>query len=302
MLDLRTFVHSKNMFLIPYLGNISRRKEFFGWYRGKITKEGRHEFYLITRGHGTFMIDGRSYDVAEGDLVYIPSLGGIRYNLFPGEDLVDYYSINLTFAIATHTDEVWLYDSTTLYHYPSIPCPENAAWVFKQTSEPLELPTVCSKKSYVVLRELLSKIYHMRTGADLINFWAEKNILQQFLCEIAPQDNKPEVEDMNTRRFHKLTSYIKKHYTETITLDTLCAVINLSPSYIIKLFKQHTSMSPMAYVARIRIEKAKELLAESPLSISEIAVRAGFQDSFYFSRRFKQITGITPCQYRRSLP
>ena len=302
MLDLRTFVHSKNMFLIPYLGNVSRRKNFSGWYRGKITREGRHEFYLITRGQGTFTVGEKSYEVAEGDLVYIPSLEGIRYDLFPEADLVDYYAINLTLAIAEHTDEVWLYDATTLYHYPSVPSPENTAWSFQQTSEPLALPTVYSQGSYPTLRELLSRIYHIRTDMEPINFWTEKNILQQFLCEITPQDRKPSQEDMNTRRLHKLTSYIKKHYAETITLDTLCSLVNLSPSYIIRLFRQYTSVAPMAYVALIRIEKAKELLAESPLSISEIALMVGFQDSFYFSRKFKQITGITPRQYRRNLP
>lgn len=302
MLDLRTFAHSKNLFLIPYLGNISRRKNFSGWYRGKIAKEDRHEFYLITRGQGTFTVGDRSYAVAEGDLVYVPSVPGTRYNLFPGEGLVDYYSINLSVAVALHKDEVWLYDENTHYHYQSVPYGENEEWSFKRSAEPLELPVVCSMDNYALLRELLSRIYHMRSDPDPINFWTEKNILQQFLCEITPQDKKPGRGDMNTRRLHRLIAYIKKHYMETITLDTLCAILGLSPSYIIKLFNRYTSLSPMAYVNHVRIEAAKEMLSESPSSVAEIAAMTGFCDTFYFSRKFKQITGLTPRQYRDSLP
>ena len=57
----------------------------------------------------------------------------------------------------------------------------------------------------------------------------------------------------------------------------------------------------MAYVSRIRVEAAKEMLLESPLSIAEIAARTGFQDGFYFSKKFKQLTGMTPRQYRNTL-
>lgn len=58
----------------------------------------------------------------------------------------------------------------------------------------------------------------------------------------------------------------------------------------------------MAYVSHRRIEAAKEMLSESSSSIAEIAAMAGFKDSFYFSKKFKQITGLTPRQYRHNLP
>lgn len=302
MLDLRTFVYSRNHFLIPYLGNISRRKNFSGWYRGKAAVEDRHEFYLITRGNGTFIVDDSSYPVSEGDLIYIPSVKGIRYNLFPGERLVDYYSINLTCAIITHKNEVWLYDESVRYHYQSVPYQESEEWSFTRSSEAFELPVVCRMSNYAILRELLSRIYHIRTDSAPINFWTEKNILQQFLCEITPQEPDPGREDMNTRRLHTLIAYINRHYMENITLEILCGLLGLSPSYVIKLFNQYTGLPPMAYVSHRRIEAAKEMLSESSSSIAEIAAMAGFKDSFYFSKKFKQITGLTPRQYRHNLP
>jgi len=141
----------------------------------------------------------------------------------------------------------------------------------------------------------------MRTDSDPINYWEEKNILQQFLCGVALQNQSPDREDMNTRRLRRITAYIRQHYMEDITLKTLCSTVSLSPSYVIKLFNRHLSLSPMAYVSRIRVEAAKEMLLESPLSIAEIAARTGFQDGFYFSKKFKQLTGMTPRQYRNTL-
>ncbi|EEQ57660.1 transcriptional regulator, AraC family [Clostridiales bacterium 1_7_47FAA] len=302
MLELQPFIHSKNLILVPYLGNISRRKQFSGWYRGKVVQEDRHEFYLITRGQGTLTVGEQSYSVTEGNLIYIPSVAGTRYNLIPGEGLIDYYSINLRCAMAVHKNEVWLYNENTRYHYQSVPYPENEEWSFERCSGPMDLPVVRAMSNHTLLRELLSRIYHIRTDTDSINFWAEKNILQQFFCEVALQNKKAGQEDMNTRRLNKIIHYIKKYYMEPITLDSLCSTVNLSPSYIIKLFNHYTSLSPMAYVNRVRIEAAREMLAETPLSVSDIAAQTGFKDSFYFSKKFKAVTGITPRQYRNSLP
>ncbi|KJJ72415.1 AraC family transcriptional regulator [Clostridium sp. FS41] len=301
MLDLQTFIDSKNLFLIPYLGNSSRRRNFSGWYRGKTGKEDRHEFYLITRGQGVFTVGEEICPVCEGDLVYIPSIKGIPYNLNPGKNLVDYYSINISCAVAAHKNEVWLYDESARYHYQSVPYPENEEWSFKRSQEPFDLPAACSMDNYAKLRELMSRIHKMRTDSDPINYWEEKNILQQFLCGVALQNQSPDREDMNTRRLRRITAYIRQHYMEDITLKTLCSTVSLSPSYVIKLFNRHLSLSPMAYVSRIRVEAAKEMLLESPLSIAEIAARTGFQDGFYFSKKFKQLTGMTPRQYRNTL-
>lgn len=291
-------MYSDNQFLIPYLGNISHRKRFSGWYREKISRRGRHEFYLITRGNGKFTAEGETYSVGVGDLIYIPAKDGMRYNLFPGEDLIDYYAVNFPCAVVSHVSETWLFDEKNLYHYLSSVDDEREEWALECDCGEFELAVVSSPPDSKTLRNILSQLYQLRQKAETVNLWQEKILLQQFLCEIASQNRQYEKEDMNTYRIRTLLIYIENHYMEPLTLETLCSVVGLSPSYVTMLFKQYTKRSPMAYVNLIRMEAAKEMLLESALPVSEIASMTGFQDAFYFSRKFKQILGCTPRQYR----
>ena len=65
-------------------------------------------------------------------------------------------------------------------------------------------------------------------------------------------------------------------------------------------FKDIMRMSPLEYLTLLRVERSKALLSESDRSIKDIAAAVGYYDSSSFIRRFKQMTGITPLQYRRS--
>ena len=71
-----------------------------------------------------------------------------------------------------------------------------------------------------------------------------------------------------------------------------------SPDHFARIFKQTIGISPQAYVIRVRIDRAKQLLVESSLSISQIADVLGYEDLFFFSRQFKRKTGKTPRAYR----
>jgi YesN/AraC family two-component response regulator len=64
-----------------------------------------------------------------------------------------------------------------------------------------------------------------------------------------------------------------------------------------KLFKQETGESPINYLIKIRMEKAKELLVKEELSVKEIANSVGYQDAYHFSKLFKKYTGNSPSDY-----
>ncbi|MEG1640771.1 MAG: AraC family transcriptional regulator [Ruthenibacterium sp.] len=302
MLDLKPFMYSGNQFLVPYLGNISYRKKFSGWYQGKVSRSNRHEFYLITRGGGEFTVEDITYHVTQGNLIYIPARDGIHYNFLPGDDLADYYSINFQCALISHADEVWLYDERTRYHYQSVSKDAQADWIFEQSCDAFDLPIVLPLYNEKKVCDILSQIYQLRQNLEFSDFGKEKILLHHFLYEVISQDQRQNKEDMNSYRIHNLSAYIQKNYRERLSLENLCDVVHLSPSYVIALFKQYTHCSPMAYVNLVRIEISKEMLSESQLPISEIALSCGFQDAFYFSRKFKQITGSSPRQYRSQLP
>ena len=92
--------------------------------------------------------------------------------------------------------------------------------------------------------------------------------------------------------------YISEHYDLPITVNQLAEMERYNVTYYNDWFKQQTGCSPNLYLRRIRIERAKELLAETSFSIMEIAVMVGYSGNATFTRAFHSITGMTPKEYR----
>ena len=82
---------------------------------------------------------------------------------------------------------------------------------------------------------------------------------------------------------------------------TVARAVNMSASYFSEKFKVVTGINFVAYVGRTRIEKARNLLHNPNLRISEVAFEVGFQSLSQFNRAFKQVTGKAPTEYRQSL-
>ncbi len=97
----------------------------------------------------------------------------------------------------------------------------------------------------------------------------------------------------------EVVSYIKSHYWKQLSVEGIASAFYVSPSYLSRLFRRETGYSIVSYLTRVRLEKAKELLAGSDLTAWQIADRVGFSDQSYFSRVFKMHEGVSPAQYRR---
>ena len=93
-------------------------------------------------------------------------------------------------------------------------------------------------------------------------------------------------------------SYLEENYHRPLELAELAARANLSKNQFLRTFKKAFGTTPITYLANRRIQKAQGLLRDTSLSISQIAFDTGFADSNYFSRRFRQVTGKTPRDYR----
>lgn len=96
-----------------------------------------------------------------------------------------------------------------------------------------------------------------------------------------------------------LNNYIYEHLTENLSIKLLCKHLNISKSTLYKISKEHFQLGISDYIRLKRIQKAKDLLKESSLLISEIAVQVGLPDSNYFTKLFKKQTGFTPNKYRK---
>jgi len=96
--------------------------------------------------------------------------------------------------------------------------------------------------------------------------------------------------------------FIKANQGEDISLGDVAKAVNTSTFYFCKMFKKATGLNFTDYLSRIRIEKAKNLLLNPNLRISEIAYEVGFQSLTHFNRVFRKLVGQSPTDYRRKLP
>jgi len=98
--------------------------------------------------------------------------------------------------------------------------------------------------------------------------------------------------------FSRVEEYIARHLSGPLSLQDMCRRFYLSQAYLSRLFRKYSGMSFNQYLTHHRIELAKSLMGQTPeMRIRDIASLAGFSDQFYFSKLFKNVTGMTPTQY-----
>lgn len=112
-----------------------------------------------------------------------------------------------------------------------------------------------------------------------------------------PERNKKELKQV----IKTACDFIHSHYPDDLTLTQMAEYTNLSISHFSSLFKRYTGESLIAYINQVRVEKAKELLRNSNDKIYLIAEEVGFSSQPYFIRVFKNVTGMSPNEYRKSL-
>lgn len=100
--------------------------------------------------------------------------------------------------------------------------------------------------------------------------------------------------------FLAIMNYLNTHYEQPITLKSVAEDLHLNASYVSQLIKSETGLTYTQYITELRIGKAKELLTHTKLSLAEISEAVGFNDYFYFIKKFKREVGVTPGKYLQS--
>jgi AraC family transcriptional regulator len=100
------------------------------------------------------------------------------------------------------------------------------------------------------------------------------------------------------RRLRRAIEFMHDNFGRELALEDIASAAYLSEYHFARLFKQITRVTPHAYLANLRLERARKLLAETALPISEIAAMVGYQSQSHFSKMFKSVAGITPRAYR----
>ena len=96
-----------------------------------------------------------------------------------------------------------------------------------------------------------------------------------------------------------ICNYINEHYSEDLTLETAAEKVGFSKYHFTRLFKQVTNVSFYKYLSQKRIAHAKELLISGNYSIMEVAYLSGFSSHGSFTRMFRQVTGVSPNEFRK---
>ena len=125
-----------------------------------------------------------------------------------------------------------------------------------------------------------------------------------FDCLIRFEKKHMEAEDIRRRSealrpIRIAKQYVQEHYSESITLEDVCAATGFSVSYFSALFKKESGEGFSKYLTGVRMERAKELLQESSLPVSEVCAQVGYSDLKHFTQTFKKYTSLSPAQYRK---
>lgn len=124
------------------------------------------------------------------------------------------------------------------------------------------------------------------------------NILENWFLEIARavagHDRLPPMPPA----FQELKNFMLLRFHEPLRLEHLAKRVNLSVPHFCACFRKHFSVPPIEYITQLRLHHAARLLRDRNLSVKEVAVRAGYNDIFYFSKLFKKRYGASPKQHR----
>lgn len=121
-------------------------------------------------------------------------------------------------------------------------------------------------------------------------------VVQEILCNII-RENYPRSLSSANNPIVAARYYIEEYSNHFITAEDIAAAAGCSQSHLRYLFRKAYGESPMHYLNRVRVERSKEMISTGMFSLSEIAVACGFRNVYYFSRVFKEFTGVSPGHY-----
>ncbi|MEM1222460.1 MAG: helix-turn-helix domain-containing protein [Verrucomicrobiota bacterium] len=146
----------------------------------------------------------------------------------------------------------------------------------------------------------LEEAYFQTKVFSRTEYEAMLRLIATFAEHLATISNSIDLQDVDDepKVVKNAKRYIQKRFQEGISLDEAAQAVNASTRHFCKVFKQATGITFTDYLARVRVEKAKHLLQNPNLRVSEIAFEVGFESISQFNRSFKRVVGMAPTQFR----
>ena len=124
-----------------------------------------------------------------------------------------------------------------------------------------------------------------------------ERIAEDITACLSPAETGGNVSHLTVR---KAIALIREYYKDGITLDEISRRLRVTPEYLGTLFHREVGTSFSTYIRNVRMDKARELLCGTQLKLYEIAEKTGYSDPKYFSKVFREVTGLTPAEYRKN--
>lgn len=147
--------------------------------------------------------------------------------------------------------------------------------------------------------QFLSRDYYGEISI-IDDLWKLKKWFEQTVEEVIETVGGAQTKKL-TKVVEQAKAYIDAHFAAELTLETIAAQLCISVTHLSRLFKAQTGQSFVDYVTSVRLEKAKELLKATDMSIKQVCYKVGFNDPNYFSKVFKRSVGVTPGEYKSNI-
>lgn len=232
-----------------------------------------NKLYFICEGSGWVETDGKSFFPKPNELVFIPAGKSHAFSYVNK----DYYK------------KYWCHFIATIGE--------------KNIFDIIDVPNIIKveeNRDYMCdLFKQLVMYYHEESLDAILKAKATLLHILAFFIEKTNAKELNVYESRSVERLQQLLTYIDRHLDKQITVEQLAGIVHLQVNYFIKFFKTHLGTTPMSYVKHQRMEKAKRLLLDTKMAISQVANQVGYKDISHFSKQFKVYTSMTPSSFRR---
>lgn len=252
----------------------------------------RHDFYemvYMKKGNAVFEVSGQAAPIGPNDIIIIKPHQSHKFVVKSEvncEFIVLYFKF--TGQMGDEHSDVSLEDFLNFVRGK-----ESGPFIALKVSQKNEIITILNR----ILRE--------RENADIGSEFLNHLLIMELFVLIS-RVLKMEWENSIKNKSPKLkelievsVKYINNNFERDISLGDIAHYVFLSPSYFIRAFKEEMGISPINYLLKVRIQRAKELLEETDHKISDIALSVGFSNQQRFNEIFKKYVKITPLQYRK---
>ncbi len=255
-----------------------------------------YELLYVEKGELSIRIEEDFYTILPGDIVLFK----------PGKEHEIMGSVGECWMPHIHFDLMYYEDFEDVpINFKTLKeCSESELRLIRQDilDTALPIPDIIRISNHIEIYNTILKLIHAYDRKDPGFVILQKSLLLHIVYHL----EKGLHAKMNThltlhqKALEQVVTHIVDHYDETIPLDVLAKIACLSVYHFSRLFKEKYSLSPHQFQIRHRIEKAKELMSYSHLSLTSIAEKVGYGSLYAFSKAFKQVEGVSPRQFIRT--